>query len=777
MFKNPKFSLQRLFHCLINKLKEINNSVEKWSHYLYQLINAEIYERLDKDDRSTNFLQGILCLVLAIIAVRFLWGHESNAEKFIEDIRFLLIYSKLLDIATVTAVVSALLIVLIFVWNFLKKLSGIRLFLFFLFGFLLIRFQSEAHRFLNNLFDAETGSGTSGDALTTIGSFTWLIQLIAAVLLGIVLYLLWRWLSSSGGILVSPFEVDKSLESQTDNSFNGQAIADSLIAQLHQIQHIHGLIEDGKETFKVQPTNSLLALCRENIDLHLGTVKGDNLEQALKDIGTISLGNGRSLSIGSLLISVRQLWPQGSVQVITGSVYQSNQQLHIAARLQQNNAHTKVHAYEMPPESEASQALPDLLQDLAYRITFDLVPQSLSTTSWEAFKFFTEALCSVIRYQRTQALDDLKEAYEQCIKANEKDKTYENVGRLLGIIGFSYLNRENYTGNDRYSHTRKVLETALQISPNSPNVLLPLGNLHYLLGDYQQALDYYERAKELDPKRYEVYIRIGVINAVFLWNYSAAYENFCKSIRLNYKNHAARSALAWLYFVHYYFADFCLETDGKCAIVPIWKNWSASQWLEAAYQELVNMPELEKTHIDHSNFAIVLLYKLWEGIKNKQNSLQKIQEATKNYQAFEDQWRKALYTCTDTTAIGDFTRKFYKFLSEPTAANYPLDHQDLLPPTFVWQTYWDSEIILQGLTKLLTRKETLAAVFDREYSDSLDKAGENLRINRYENLKQLMEDLTQKLRSLVQPAFWENAPDVQHSNHLDANLILIFRPR
>jgi tetratricopeptide (TPR) repeat protein len=575
-----------------------------------------------------DWVASILCITLALLITFFLysnysrdlltnfynllyWKHTKSHSKSESE------YLYWLEILGFGLVISLLFLS----FKFAARLKGIQLFVFFLLGFWSVQYWTECDNgncYIKNF------------PVPTIPTLQHIITIILIVIFGIVFYLFISSLSGSGGITILPFNFDdETLNNQKDSIQEKKSIADRLAAELHHISHMHKLIEDGK--LQVKPDSSLLAICRENINFPLREITGERLENTLAQLGTVSVSEGTSLQLGQLLLALQQLWPQGSVQAITGSIVKKqNTVLEIAARYQQSNRHSEVHAYKIPQNSQDSNKnfnLSELIEELAYRIALDLSPKPLSTNSWEAFKFFTEALRHICHYERTKSLDDLKRAKESCLNAKEKDKNYSEVGEILSLVGFYYL------GQDRYSEARSVLEQAIEISPNNPFIIRLYGNINYYSGDYETALKHYNHAKSLKPNNYEIYIRIGILQAI-LGKYLNARKNFLKSRLLECDNHAAQSALAWLDFL----CHLQELEDGQDREA----NWR----LEKAYRRLNSMDAREITNIDYGNLAIVLLY----------------QGGKENIRKAYDNWRKAFQSCPNITISDKIKHIFYELL-------------------------------------------------------------------------------------------------------------------
>jgi Tfp pilus assembly protein PilF len=488
-------------------------------------------------------------------------------------------------------------VIVVFLFWLFRSFKWARFFFFSLLGFSFIKFSSwDTITFLNKKLSTIIHKDLNPDVI--FNSIN-IVQFITTFLLGVLLYLFFRWISTSSGINILPFD-DSGLDLKEEkDKFNGRSISELLAAQLHRISHIYNVIEDGKLRL-VKSNSSLSRVFREDLKLDLS--KGEHLEQSLMQAVAIAGTDKSPLQIVSLLFTIRQLWPWGSTQVITGSIQKYNSGsdllLKLAARYEQTNHHVDIHAYEVDSESsdiKIPEKISEMVKNLAYRIALDTHSKPLPTSSWEAFKWLNEGIFHFRRYERTQSLNELDASFKCCIEANKKDTNYKTVGDLLVFIGFSYLNRD---ANDS---AKKALDKALEVSPDSPYVQASLGNKYYLLGQYDRALQHYEYAKELKSERPEIYLRIGCTYIVASSSsknyYSKARANLWYALNLQPNYSAAQSALAWLDFL--------------CHL----KELESGQYekaeisLEKAFNKINRMSQAKKTYIDYSNLAIFYLYK------------------------------------------------------------------------------------------------------------------------------------------------------------------------
>lgn len=496
-----------------------------------------------------------------------------------------------------------------------------------------------------------------------------------------------------------------------------------MAAELHRIYHLHSFIEDGKLQL-IQTSSSLLRFCRE--DLNLCSFKGESLEKSLAQTGSLSIANSAVLPIGGILLAIRELWPSGSSQVITGSINKHNSKLQLLARYEETShrsdtpAHT--HAYKVDQEEiiESKNLVHEMVQALACRIALDLSLTSLSTSHWQAFQSLTEALSHFYRHERTDNLNELNQSFDWCKKAIEYDKYYDKVGDLLSLIGFSYLNK------DEYELAEKALFKAMEVNPRSPYVHSTLGNKYYLLCEYEEAIYHYEYAQQLNPNHSATYLRLGCVYLIAppdLKDFSKARKYFWHSLSLDPNNNAAQSLLSWLDFLCH------LEENREG------QYEQAQISLDKAINRLSKISRRKLSYIDYSNLAIFSLYK---GNEKK---------AYKN-------WWKALQLCpkildfskeNNISAFDKLHHVFYKLLTSKISKEVNNEIESLkqilnkkLPPykRIIEDLLWDARIVLWKCDEVIkTDRESEKLVFSiHDNQLNLQVVEDNSRSENYKRL-------------------------------------------
>lgn len=614
-------------------------------------------------------------------------------------------------------------------------------------------------------------------------TFSNIIQISGIILLGTFLYLFFRWLSTSTGIRILPFEesfIDDSSEEKKENSQDlGKAIPDLLAAELHRIYCIHAL-QDGENSKVFEVDSSLLSICRENLDLRL--VNGEDLSKDLLSATTIKAKDAE-IGLGSLLLAIRELWPWGSVQTIRGSVVVRQKgttitDITLAARYEKKELNPTVYAYSIPEylqEDENGKSgkfdrykLTSLVRDLAYKIAVDSSLEPLSTTNWEAFKYLTEALSSFYDYLRTKSLDNLKKSFDNCKLAHKQDMSNEKIATLLSLISFSYLNR------DEYNWAGEALNKANNISPSNPYVQASIGAYFYAFGQFELALKHYEYAKELKPDRHGTYIRTGMIQTKIAYERGEdkskkledAHDDFNTSLILSPNNVAANSALAWLNFLRHeeisskkITRSIPLTKDVPKWLLPIiskipfWKSeykrkrveYEGNKYLLDAYERLKAIPDGVKTYADYSNLALVLLADLEICLSKREKGI----NFPKRVKEIHDNWWKALqiiqrHQLEPRTVYSYLLEMFFKLLTSVENKS-PQEASEIVETNHFEELIRVHGILVNTLSQYLVDELTsdLARVYVLYKTSPQEKLEENLKKVLYENrlLHYLKKDL------------------------------------
>lgn len=160
-------------------------------------------------------------------------------------------------------------------------------------------------------------------------------------------------------------------------------------------------------------------------------------------------------------------------------------------------------------------------------------------------------------YYNIGYIKTVKEEYAEAIEAFRKAtkldryfaKAYEAMGRAFKALGKTDEATESlkkaaeiYMGSEKEEKAEGILNEILQENPDTINVYNTLGVLYRKRGDYQAALNQYEKALKIHPDQPKVYYNIGRLH-VDLKNLPQAKLNFQKAIALDPDFKEAREAM------------------------------------------------------------------------------------------------------------------------------------------------------------------------------------------------------------------------------------------
>jgi tetratricopeptide (TPR) repeat protein len=300
------------------------------------------------------------------------------------------------------------------------------------------------------------------------------LQIVVALLLLSLTGMLISWLASKEGTVILPFE-----NATGEEKFNGRAISDSLVVELLRIRQIHSERRPGIRAEIRSEKLNLPALAPSN----------ENIAGSLADVGTVGLGD-TTVSVGKLLLTLKQLWPFGDRgNVIAGSLQKYGAVYRLVARME----HHDVRAWEVSRELKGDSELPDLIRELAYRLTKDLSPE-IAAKSWLGFRYYTDALDAYTQFTQCERDEDFQQAQTNCLEAARIEPKYKIVGDLLYNLAYTSIDHNNY------SVAEEMLRQAIQLDPKSAYPHNGLGNVCYDLYRTNEAIAEYQQAIALDLK-------------------------------------------------------------------------------------------------------------------------------------------------------------------------------------------------------------------------------------------------------------------------------------
>lgn len=353
---------------------------------------------------------------------------------------------------------------------------------------------------------------------------------ITAVLLIFILFLIViSWLSKEEqGVTIYPFEVVPE-----GNNINGEAISHLIVAEMERIRQIHDFKYECIKPIEVEKLNlsyfsSPRAPTKENLCYNIA------------ELGTVGAGNV-SISIGSLLIALKGLWPWGSTRcIITGSLQKYGSIISLVACQE----HQGICAWEVsrmikPHNNLGDEYIPSLIKDLSFKIAHGLSFET-SAKTWKGLKYYTEALDSYRQYNLTNYMRDLERARKNCIRAAYVEKDYPNPFGLLYNLGVAYVNVKKYPMAERsfrhisalkpdfediknflgislllqkrYNEAITCFDDQICINPQDFRALYLKGISYREMKDYEKALKCFDKAIEKrKPKDYaEAWFEKGV---------------------------------------------------------------------------------------------------------------------------------------------------------------------------------------------------------------------------------------------------------------------------
>ncbi|MDZ7991384.1 MAG: tetratricopeptide repeat protein [Nostoc sp. EfeVER01] len=426
-----------------------------------------------------------------------------------------------------------------------------------------------------------------------------LLNIIGLLLLFGVVSILLNWLSSSKGSTVvlpfddtttSPPEEKDNKTGEKEKSNRGKAIADSLVEELHRINHIHTtmfqIIKTGEENIK-----------SERINPHFPplTSTQENLNSNLTDVATFEAGK-TNLSIGKIILILKQLWPFGGVnRAISGSLQNYGSTTRLVVRLDDQN---EVKAWEVTWQNYQIDTMTEKIKDLAYKVAMSLAPK-ITARTWEGFKFFTEAIYSYYQYEQTGDREHLDNADNNCQKAYNAEKKYEKLDNFFNQIGTAYFKEELYCKAER------AFLSSLKINPKSQDSYIGLGNVYYKQKKFDDAINQYQLAKKVNRDFPSAYYGLG---NVYLQkgDFKKACEQYEKACTIN-------DNFSHSHFWEPYHNLGLMYLYGDDNTLADYKN--AEKKFTTANNVNKYLKDAQKLHQVHSGLALTYLFQAVEPLK------------------------------------------------------------------------------------------------------------------------------------------------------------------
>ncbi len=323
------------------------------------------------------------------------------------------------------------------------------------------------------------------------------------------------WLCRDEGMMILPFEVAAGEE-----KYSGKALSQLLTAELLRISRIHGpkveyMAVNPYESEKLNmpelsPASGFLTYTVSQLVWNVEGLRpivltGEDLTYTVSQLGPVGLGT-TSIHIGPLMAILKKLWPKGdNGQVIYGSLQRYGSVISLVACLENK----EINAWEVKTVidgygQKADEKIPGLVKDLSFKIIHDLRHGEISAKTWQGFKHFTEALDAYHQYNLTGSIEDLESARTECLKAGNCEIGYEKLLQLLYNLGITYYNKKEYF------IAEELFLQILKIKSDESFAFLALGNLFLAQNRQDKALEYFERAIELNPQYFRSWLGKGI---------------------------------------------------------------------------------------------------------------------------------------------------------------------------------------------------------------------------------------------------------------------------
>lgn len=359
-------------------------------------------------------------------------------------------------------------------------------------------------------------------------SFTKFLVFLSIILMLFLIAI--KILQKERGIIVMPFDTSGNQKEK----HNGKSISDLVTYELYRISNIHnqkispipikfpqqstnwGFDVPNSDKSSVEYNPPCARILEEFYDERIFDMmpQSETLEYFVNGIGTIKTGI-LEISLGSLLSAFKKLLPlpdEYRPVIINGSFQENDSYMNIVAYSEGREIYMWKVNEKISDQDDLENHIQVMIKDLAYQIAHQLSRKDygpedrpiteraegtiISTESWLAWKYYTDALEAYQEFARSKSTDNRNKAKECCSMSLRIDMAYDKPLKLLSVLGFSYLDNEE---------DRKVAWEIFECVRKSKSELSALaasglGILNLTIRNYEEALDYFKESIELNPR-------------------------------------------------------------------------------------------------------------------------------------------------------------------------------------------------------------------------------------------------------------------------------------
>jgi len=301
----------------------------------------------------------------------------------------------------------------------------------------------------------------------------------------IIIFLLIWMISPEKGLTVQSFE-------SSEKNLSGGFVADLLRLKLEDIKEING------KSVPIQSVHKHNQRSFPIIDISPIHFYANSIDSKIAELGTISAG-GTSLSLGQLLLSIKEFIGTKKIHVITGCIQRSGSKLHIAAVFDDLPIGGIVTGDMSDIFPNNGYDAENIIDDLAFEIAIKLINQEGNSgnnpQTWEAFKSLTMSKKAYARYNATRNISDLDNSKNWAFKANDSEPGLSETFILFYNLGYTYLQLNDY------NNAAQLFKKATNLNSSDVDSWNGLGITLYYLGDYDNAIEAYNNAIEANNNK------------------------------------------------------------------------------------------------------------------------------------------------------------------------------------------------------------------------------------------------------------------------------------